>query len=177
MLPIIPKDSAARLLASSIPEAEWFLSQIESKQGWFRFPPILTNAIRNLKIESYPLLYENEHAIARMLQLAFFSQEEAEEFNLEFEMASLEGRGAMLEEFSANLDKAMDSFEIPKTPKQQEAAKARFDALSKEEQAEAILFAQRWHCFFFPNFFSECFNDGAWRKAHFIGGASQGGGR
>lgn len=153
MPPLISKDSALRILTSWIPDAEWLLRQIESNDGWFRFPPFFANAIKNLKIESYPLLYENEIAIARMLQLAFFREQDVDAFNLEFEAASIEERSVILEEFSSDLDEFIDSVEIPKTPKEQEEARAKFAMLSKDEQEEAVLFAQRWNCFFLSSFF------------------------
>lgn len=153
MQPIISKESAAKFLASSIPDAEWLLSKIESEQGWFRFPPLLTNAIRNLKIESYPLLYQSEPAIALMLQRAFFSDAEATEFNLEFEAASLVERGTMMEEFAAGIDTFMESVEFPKTPQEEAEARALFESLSEEEKAEAIRFCEHWFPFFFCTFF------------------------
>lgn len=153
MSPIICKESAARLIASSIPEAEWLLDKIESDDGWFRFPSVLVDAIKNLKIDSYPLLYENERSITRMLELAFVGEANIDEFNIEFARASLQKRDAMLGEILIEFDEFMDSVDFPKTPEQQSRAKGEFDALSKEEQSEAILFAQRWYCFFFASFF------------------------
>jgi hypothetical protein len=153
MLPLISKESAVKLLTSSIPEAEWLLGKIESEDGWFRFPPNLTDAIKTLKIESYPLLYENEYAIAHMLQLAFFTEKEVDEFNLKFEAASVEERGKILEEFTFDVDLLIESVELPKTSDDQAEARERFNALSKDEQTEAIRFGQRWYCFFFCSFF------------------------
>ena len=66
--------SATILLKSLIPEAEWFLAQIESKQGNFRFPTYLSSVITNLKIEAYPLLYQNENAIGAMMFKGFMSR-------------------------------------------------------------------------------------------------------
>lgn len=153
MQPIITKESAAKILASAIPDAEWLLAKIESEQGWFRFPPVLTRAITNLKIESYPLLYQNEAAIALMLQRAFFNDAEVAEFNLEFEAASLVERGAILEELTVGIDAFMESVEFPKTPQEEAKARALFESLSKEEQAKSIRFCQHWFCFFFCSFF------------------------
>lgn len=69
----------------------------KSEHGWFRFSPVLINTIRNLKIGSYPLLYENEAGIAHMLLSAFLSPSEIKEFNLEFEAATLGQRGEIIE--------------------------------------------------------------------------------
>lgn len=153
MQPVITKESAAKILASAIPDAEWLLAQIESEQGWFRFPPTLTRTITNLKIESYPLLYQNEAAIALVLQRAFLDDAEAAEFNLEFEAASLAERGALLEYLTTSIDGLMNTVEFPKTLQEEAEARATFESLPKEEQAEVIRFSQHWFCFFFTSFF------------------------
>lgn len=153
MQPLISKESAVKLLTSSIPDAEWLLGKIESQEGWFRFPRLLTNAITNLKIENYPSLYENEAAIALIWMRAFLRDVEIKEFNTTFEAASLDERGAMMERIANDMDGFMDAIELPKTPQEEADAQARFDALSKDEQAEAVRFAQQWLPFFFCTFF------------------------
>ena len=50
-----------------LPDAVWILKQIESEQGWYRFPKVLVDAIDNLRLHSYPLLYTSEAAIGNML--------------------------------------------------------------------------------------------------------------
>lgn len=138
MLPLVPKESAAKFLASVIPDTEWLLSKIESEQGWFRFPPVLTRIITNLKIEFYPLFYENENAIGLLLQRALFSESAITEINQGFETASPQERGEMIEWLTAGIDAFMEGVNFPKTPHEEEEAQAQFDALSSEEQAEAV---------------------------------------
>jgi hypothetical protein len=151
--PIISKKIAINFLASSIPDAEWFLRLIETQDGYFRFPPLLSSRIKDLKIESYPRLYESEASIAGMLFEAFLGPSGTQEFCIDFDTADLRERGQMLEQWSEMLDDFVGSVEIPKTKADQEKATAQFNALSKVEQAEAIVFAQRWYCFFFASFF------------------------
>jgi hypothetical protein len=153
MTNVVSKEFIVHLLKASNKEWEWLLSEIESANGWFRFPPLLVNAIRNLKIESYPLLYENEHSIARILLKAFMDDAEINEFSVEFEAASVDERGAVLESLSVDFDEVVDSLEIPKTPRQQKEANRVFDALSEEERTEAVRVAQHVYCFLFASFF------------------------
>lgn len=150
---LISIDSVINSLRSSIPDAEWFLRHIESEQGWFKFPPYLANAITNLKIESYPLLYANENAIGIMLFKGFMSDDEIKEASKKFEAASPEERGVLLAEFASNFLEDLDHIEIPKTPEAQEAARQGFLSLPDDEQKEAIKISQHFFCFFFASFF------------------------
>jgi hypothetical protein len=59
---MIDESSIKALVASAVPDWEWLISEIKSEDGWIRFPPFLSNAITNLKIENYPLLYDNRSA-------------------------------------------------------------------------------------------------------------------
>jgi len=151
MLPIISKEAAVRFLISSIPDAEWLLSRIESEQGWFRFPLVLTNAIKNLKIDSYPLLYENEPGIAVILLRAFFDEQEYIDFCNECESATADERGAFVDEISSAFDNILES--LPKTEQEEREAILAYEALPKSEQEEIVNFSQRWFCFFFASFF------------------------
>lgn len=85
--PILPLDSVVKSLRSGIPDTEWMLREIEKQDGWFRFPPFITNIIRNLKLESYPLLYVSEGAIAGAMLKGFMDDEEIKQFNADLEAA------------------------------------------------------------------------------------------
>ena len=149
----ISKDSVLVALRSGIPDAEWLLGQIESQQGWFRFPLFLSNIITNLKIESYPLLYSSESAIAAMLMKGFLDDGQIKSLNQELESASPEERGTFIEAVIESLDEVIERIEIPKTPQQQEEALARFQAMSPEEQKESVRASQHFFCFFFATFY------------------------
>ena len=78
---IIDATSAAQVIRSGASDWAWLLKQIESEDGFFRFPPLVTRAIVNLKIESYPLLYENEAAIGLIVFRAFMTHDEMVELS------------------------------------------------------------------------------------------------
>lgn len=90
---LIDKSSAAGFLRSTIPEWAWLISKVESQDGRLRFPPVVARAITNLKIESYPLLYENEAAISLAVFRSFLSQDEIVELNSKLAGQSPEERG------------------------------------------------------------------------------------
>lgn len=145
--PVLPLGSVVGTLRSGMADTEWLLGEIESQEGWFRFPPFFTNAIRNLRIEGYPLLYTNEASISVVLLKGFMTDEEIREFCAEMDAASLPERGEFLTEFATFAGEFVETIEIPKTPQAQEAANVAFLALSPEEQAEAIKISQ--HTFMF----------------------------
>lgn len=151
--PLLPLDSVVDSLRSSIPDVEWMLGEIESQQGWFRFPSFIANGIENLKIQSYPLLYTNERAIAAVFLKGFLDDDQIRELNAELETASLDERGEFLEALSTSVGDAVDQIEIPKTLEDQEAARAKFLALSPDEQKEAIHAGQHFWMFFLSSFF------------------------
>lgn len=153
MSELISKDAVVNVLKSGIPDAEWLLGQIESKQGWFRFPPYITNCIVNLKIENYPILYLNENSIGIMMFKGFFSDEEIRELDAEIINASPQERAEFLAGLAAELDRAVEGFEIPKTPAAQAKAQQKFDALSPDEQKESIRFSQHFFSSLLPSFY------------------------
>lgn len=153
MAALLSLDSVVGTLRSSIPDAEWFLRHIESEHGWVRFPPYMANAITNLKIQNYPLLYASELAIVTMFLKGVMTDDEIRELSSEFESATPEERGEFLTEFITSFSDGIDKIEIPKTPDEQEAAKQRFLALSDEEQKEAVKICQHFFAFFFASFY------------------------
>lgn len=150
---LISKDAVIDLLKSGISDAEWLLGQIESEQGWFRFPVYLTNLITNLKIENYPLLYLNENAIGAFMFKGFLSNEEFEELNAELNQASPEERAEFVQAFFSDMEKAFEGFEIPKTVAAQKDARKRFEALEPDEQKQAVKVNQHFFCVFFSSFY------------------------
>ena len=129
------------------------MGRIESEDGRLRFPPLVARAIVNLKIESYPLLYENEAAIGLIVFRAFMSQEEITELSAKIDEQSPEDRGQTLREMVIGLSEFDHAFELPKTPADERRAKALFDAATKEEQAEAIKIGQHLWAGFLAGFF------------------------
>ena len=54
-----------------MPHWESFLSHLESAKGRLRFRAGFTKLIKNLNLQNYPLLYENEKAIGGVLVKAY----------------------------------------------------------------------------------------------------------
>jgi hypothetical protein len=150
---IIDKSSAAQFLQGLAPDWMWLLARIEAEDGRLRFPPLVTRAIVNLKIESYPLLYENEAAIGLIVFRAFMSQDEIIELNSKITEQSPEERGQTLREMVDDLSEFDQAFELPKTPAEEKRDLARFEALTKDEQAEAIKIGQQLWMGFLAGFF------------------------
>lgn len=153
MNPVISPDAVLHAMRSGIPDAEWLLGQIESEQGWFRFPPYLSSLIINLKIEAYPLLYCSEEAMAAMLLKGWMSTEEIRAFGAELEAASPQEVGNLVIELVDTMGEVVEQIEIPKTPAQRRNAEALFKAMSPGEQAQSVRLAQHFFCFFLAAFF------------------------
>ncbi len=151
--PVLPLDSVIASLRSSIEDVEWMLKEIESQEGWFRFPPFIARSIESLKIQSYPLLYTNERAFVPMLLRGFLNEDEIREFCAELEEASLEERGGLLRDVLSSASGFIDNVSIPKTPAEQEAATKAFLALSSDDQKTAVRVNQHFFCFFLSAFF------------------------
>lgn len=118
-----------------------------------RFPQEVSTAIGNLKIESYPLLYENEAAIGVIVLHAFMSIEEIQQFAAELDAATPEERGEELRGLLDGLDQLDLAFEIPKTPADRARAESAFKALSTQEQAQAVKTTQYLWMGFLAGFF------------------------
>lgn len=151
--PVLPLDSVVDSLRSSIPDVEWMLGEIESQQGWFRFPSFIASNIENLKIQSYPVLYTNERAIAAVFLKGFLNEDQIRELNTELEEASLAERGEFLREMIVSVSETIDQIEIPKTPADQAAAHKKFLSLPPDEQKEVIRVSQHFYAFFLSSFF------------------------
>ena len=149
----ISLDSVVTALRSTIPDAEWFLRHIESAQGWVRFPPELANAITNLKIEDYPLLYANELSIGITLFKAFLSDQLIKEWASEFDSATPEKRGEFITECTTFCSNLIDKIEVPKSTKAREDAIREFLALPDNERQEAIKSCQYFLSSFLASFY------------------------
>lgn len=152
-VPLLPLESIVELLRSGIPDAEWLLGEIESQQGWFRFPTSISRAISNLRLESYPLLYVSEAAIGAAMFRVAVTPEQIKQLGEDIDAASLEQRAEIFGQSFAFLDEMCEGFQIPKTRKDQEAAESAFRALSPEDQKEAVKASQHFFLGFIPSFY------------------------
>lgn len=126
------------------------IRHLEKSEGWLQFPPILVDAIKNLKIEKYPLIYEDERLLTYLSLRAWLTDQEIREFAIQAETASLEQRGEFLKEICDAVEPALES--IPKTPEQIKAAHELFASLSEDEQRESIKRSQAIYSVFFVSF-------------------------
>jgi hypothetical protein len=128
------------------------LREIEKQDGWFRLPPFISNAIKNLNLTPYPLLYVSEGAIAGALLKGFMSADEIQQFNADIEAASLEERAEFAEILDGLTNDFVEGIRIPKTPEEEKAVREEFAALSLEEQREGIKISQHFFLFFLTSF-------------------------
>ena len=138
----IDRASATNLLRSIAPDATWLLKHIEAEDGYVRFPPVFLDIVRNLNIENYPKLYENEAHIGAMMLRAFVAPENIAALNDELAGLSPGERGTYVEEAGQALEAAGNAFELPKTPAQIKRAQRAFDALSEVDKKASIQFWQ-----------------------------------
>jgi len=150
---LIDKASAVHFLSSSLPEWAWLIAKIESDDGRIRFPLVVSRAIQNLKIESYPLLYEKEESIGLVTFHAFFSPDEVSELDMKLASQTPEERGVSLREIIDDFAELDQAFEIPKTPEAEKQAHEEFLKLSTEDQVAASKVAQRLWMGFLAGFF------------------------
>jgi hypothetical protein len=112
------------------PDLVWLLRHIETEDGFFRFPPLLSRAIANLKIESYPRLYENEAAIGLIFVKGLLSDAEIKELAIDLGRSSPDERGELLLSLNESLEEQFAAVEIPKTRAEEKRALKQFEALS-----------------------------------------------
>lgn len=151
--PLVNLDTASRLLKDSAPDWEWLLRQIESKDGFFRFPSEVSQFIERFKIGNYPLLYQSENAISRAFLLAFFTPSELVSINQELIETSLEKRSDFVQEFTDGIKEGFTEAENVWRNKTPEQAKIEFDAMSPEEQAKATKSLQWMSMSFLTSFY------------------------
>ena len=151
--PLVDVSSARALLKVVIPEWEWLISHIESEKGHLRFPAAMANIIRNLRIEDYPLLYENEASIGVILAQGLMDRENLVDLDGQLSTSSPEGRGEAMKVFMRAVDDLDDAFTIPKTPAEELQTKEAFAALSAGEQAASVKLWQHMMMGFLATFF------------------------
>jgi len=150
---LIDHASAARFIGAMAPDWTWLLRQIESDDGYVRFPPRFSRIITNLNIGNYPDLYANELFIGWIMLLAFLSPEEIKALDTELALLSPEDRGKLIFELANDFEAEVEAIDIPKTPAQEKRLLEAFNALSKEEQGEARKCAQYFFMAFLAGFY------------------------
>lgn len=151
--PVVDLNTAAAILKSSAPDWEWLLRQIESKDGFFQFPKEVAWLIDRLSIGNYPLLYQNEHLIGMAFILAFIPQPEIIALDKMLAAMSPEERGSHVRKLISDFTDGMDESSALWKSISPDHAKATFDAMSGDEQAEAIRSLQLMSMAFLSGFY------------------------
>jgi hypothetical protein len=138
--PLIDRASARDLLRIAVPEWQEFLHLLEDAKGRLTFRAGLGRAIKGLRIEDYPLLYEAEQSMGVALAKAFMSDEDLAELNAQLAQSSPEGRGAFAQQFGGELMSLLDAIEFPDetSPEEAAAARAAMEAVPADELAAGI---------------------------------------
>lgn len=150
---LIDQATAARFIGVMAPDWTWLLRHIESEDGYVRFPPKFAKIIANLKIETYPELYENEAFIGRLMLLAFFSRDEVRTLETELSELPPEEYGNRVLALAQDVRADVEAVEIPKTPAQEKRALAVFNAMSPTEQEEVRRSGQYFFMAFLAGFY------------------------
>jgi hypothetical protein len=137
-VPLIDINSAMLYLRFVSDELIWLLRHIESQDGYFRFPPVVIRAIENLKIQSYPLLYEHANAIGFCFLRGSLSEVEIRSLNQELIAATPTERGNFILDFFQDLTEQVETLRIPRTLHEEQIAIKQFEALPEDEKSAAI---------------------------------------
>jgi hypothetical protein len=140
--PIIDLHAARELLRQAVPTWEEFLGELEAAGGRLKFRPELCSAVTNLKIDTYPLLYERPEAVGLLLMQAVMDPAEIAAFNFEAENASPSERGRTVAEIAEQLDCLDSLFDFPDSAEDQARAVTAFEALDQESKQAAVKFVQ-----------------------------------
>lgn len=151
--PVVDLASAKVYLSMISQDLLWLLRQIESQDGYLRFPPIVSRAIENLKIQSYPLLYEHPNAIAFCFLRGSLSDNEVKALNDELAAATPVERGSWISEFLHEVEMQAAEIHIPKTPEEEQALRRIFDELPEAEKVETVKQAQHLWMGFLAQFY------------------------
>lgn len=147
---LLPRDSLIAVLKGTIPDAEWVIRHLERTDGQLLFPLPLVDTIRNLKIDQYPLLYEDERRLMYVFLRAWFTDEQIRELNSDIALSSLDDCGELLQAICNSIEPILES--IPKTPEEIEAGRLTLESLPEDEKQGAIKRAQAFYSFFFASF-------------------------
>lgn len=151
--PVIDIHSARELLRHVVSDWEGLLEHLESSGGRLKFLPEVSSVIANLRIENYPLLYENAAAIGNILAPALMDANEIVAFNVEVENASPADRGRMMVEMVGDIDALDPAFDLAKSDEEKQQANEAFSKLDSKTQNEAVDFYQRMMMASFASFF------------------------
>ena len=154
---VLPRPSplaAERCIRALLPDVDWLLRYLESKGGWFHFPPQLTGLIQNLRIQSYVELYRSEQAIAGAFLNALMEPNQIKEFESELAGMTPEELNREVSELLVEMVEGDEWELIPKSDAEIKAAKDAFERLGSDEKARATRSAQWTYAAFVAMFFN-----------------------
>ena len=138
---LIDISTARELLRQSVPTWEEMLATIESAGGRIKFRREMSSALQNLKLESYPLLYERPAAAGVLVMQAMMDPEEIAAFNSQMEGATAAERGQALVEILSALSE-LDCMELSPPPDEMVRLQAEFESLDESGKQVAVRAAQ-----------------------------------
>ena len=150
---IVDLPTVSKFIGVMAPDWAWLLQRIESEDGYVKFPPQFSLFIRNLNIDNYPELYENEAAIGAMMLRAFMEPEQIKELESKLVSLSSEERGKFLEEVIGDFKDVGDGIAVPETLGERKRALRMFYALSPTEKQQSIMFLRRFMMAFLASFY------------------------
>lgn len=147
----INREMALELTVSAASVYIEMLSEFQKLGGWAKWPEKILQVRKNLKIENYHALYDNELAIGRVLCWALMGKERFDAWNKELDSLPQSEQQLAIERLKKEADELdLQSFFPPQTEEECEAATAAFNKLSEEDKQEAT---RRTH-FFYAYLFS-----------------------
>jgi hypothetical protein len=136
--PLVDRAAALEMLRAGMPDWQWFLQHLEEARGRLKLNAGLARAIRNFKVETYPVLYEREASIGTALVLALAPEQAARDIDATLRAATPVVRGSLVLEIGRQLSALVDEFEFPATPAFEQEARIQFEELSAEDRKEAV---------------------------------------
>lgn len=152
------KALATELIVKWVPQYVEILREFQGKGGWLRMPEKLEAAIKNLNLNNYVLLYEDEQRIQNSMMLGIFGEEGFGKLTGELQAVEPHAQQTFLDDItaSATSDEGCEWLDemFPDSPEKEEALRKSFNSLSEEEKQKAIRQAQFFWSAFIANFYN-----------------------
>lgn len=98
------KEKTIELITKSSPQCLMLFEELKTdSHGWLVYPPILMNAVKNLKVEGYVEYYRSQKEIDVIFLLFFFGKEELKSWNEKMSALSPSDQQLELDEFVSEL--------------------------------------------------------------------------
>lgn len=153
----LDKEQTRDIIINVAPQYIELLRHLQSKGHWVRLPEKFETIFRNLKLDGYVCVFDDERFIVACFGLFLMGKEGFKDFNADLEAMSLEEQMTFTKEWLSDIQDErnwswMEDF-LPDTPEKEAEAQAKFNALSDEEREEASKRALWFWCLFFGWFY------------------------